>query len=317
MQRVVIRTRLNNMIVALVFIILLIYCRTALAQDGLVKIADNVYSYVDVTKSGPQNSYGANAGIIIGRDGIVVVDTLISSKNALKFIEDIRSISDKPIKYVINTHYHIDHTFGNCEFKKLGAIIISHTNDKDNMENYGEIELKNIQNFRLTENDIEGTTLACPVLSFNDKIEIDLGDQRVELIYPGPSHSSGSIMVYLPDKKVLFTGDILVTDYHPFLGEGDINGWIKALDFIMTLDVTTLIPGHGPISTKKDVQDMKEYLLAFDEEALWLCAHSKDADFITTSIKKLLPKRSEGDIFIKPSIEIKYLKTATMINLNQ
>jgi len=84
----------------------------------------------------------------------------------------------------------------------------------------------------------------------------------------------------------------------------------------MTLDLTSIIPGHGPISTKKDIQDMKEYLLTFDEVAKWLCSRSKDADFITTSIKNLLPEMAEGDVFIKPNIEMKYLKTTTMINLS-
>lgn len=317
MKRLAMMVMLKNLlIVAAVFLISLNYCHAAHAE-GLVKISDNVYSYVDVKGSGPLNSYGANAGIIIGRDGIAVVDTLMSSKNALMFINDIRAISDKPIKYVINTHHHMDHTFGNAEFGKLGAVIISQSNDKKNMEDYGETELNNFQNFGLTESDIEGTTLAYPALSFSDRMELDLGDQKVVLIYPGPSHTSGSILVYLPAQKILFTGDILFTNYHPFLAEGDINGWVKALDFMMTLDIAAIIPGHGPISTKNDMKDMKKYLLTFDEKAKRLCAQSKDVDFIVASIRKELPERAEGDIFIKPNIEIKYLRTANMINLCQ
>src|SRR5512140_3087910 len=79
----------------------------AYAEGGLTRIADNVYSYVDVKGATPQNSFGANAGIVIGKNGILVVDTLISSKEAKRFLQDIRKVSDKPIKYVINTHYHL------------------------------------------------------------------------------------------------------------------------------------------------------------------------------------------------------------------
>jgi len=122
----------------LVFIVYVVLCGNVFAAEKLTKIADNVYSYVDTKSSTPQNSYGANAGIILGRDGIVVVDTLISSKEAKRFIKDIKAISKKPIKYVINTHYHLDHTFGNSEFKKIGALIISHTNDGNNLKIHGE-----------------------------------------------------------------------------------------------------------------------------------------------------------------------------------
>ena len=98
---------------------------------------------------------------------------------------------------------------------------------------------------------MKGTKIVYPELTFTDRMKIDLGSQKVEIIYTGSSHTDGSIMAYLPDKKVLFAGDILFTDYHPFMGEGDIEGWLKALDYIMTMDVEKIIPGHGPISSKK------------------------------------------------------------------
>ena len=276
--------------------------------EGLVRIADNVYSYVDVKGAAPQNSFGANAGIIIGKDGIVVIDTLISSKEAKRFIYDIRKISDKPIKYVVNTHFHLDHTFGNAEFEKLGAIIIAQANDDKNLHNAGEATLKNAAAYGLTERDMEGTTIAYPQLSFNDKLEINLGDQKIGLIYAGTSHTGGSILVYLPDKKILFAGDILFTNYHPYIADGDIEGWTKSLDYIMKMDVITIIPGHGPISTKKDVTDMKAYLIAFDKNAKKLSSKSKDVEHIFSELKKELPERSELDTLIKSNLQMKYLK---------
>ena len=112
-------------LITLILFVVLACTETSVEQlstkGGLEKIADNVYSYVDIKNGTPQKSFGANAGIIIGEDGIVVIDTLVSSKEAMRFIKDIRAVSDKPIKYVINTHYHLDHTFGNSEFVKLGA----------------------------------------------------------------------------------------------------------------------------------------------------------------------------------------------------
>ncbi len=296
----------------LVFIVYVVLCGNVFAAEKLTKIADNVYSYVDTKNSSPQNSFGANAGIIIGKDGIVVVDTLISSKEAKRFIRDIRAISKKPIKYVVNTHYHLDHTFGNADFKRLGAVIISHTNDSKNLKAHGETALKNAKNYGLSEEDMKGTKIAYPALTFNDRMEIDLGDQKLELIYIMPSHTDGSIMAYLPDKKILFAGDILFTNYHPFIGDGNIEEWVKALDYIMTMDVEKIIPGHGPISNKKDIEDMKNYLIIFDKKAKELSAKSSDVEYIVSEIKKVLPPRTELESLIQSNIQMKYLKKETV-----
>ena len=278
------------------------------AADGLTKIADNVYSYVDTKGASPQNSFGANAGIIIGKEGIVVVDTLISAKEAKRFIQDIRKISDKPIKYVVNTHWHLDHTFGNSEFEGLVAIIISHAADKKNLMAGGEETLKNAKTYGLSEDDMAGTKIAYPELSFTDRMQIDLGDQAVDLIYIGPSHTSGSIVVFLPDKKIMFAGDVLFTGYHPYIADGDLGGWLKSLDAIMALDVVTIIPGHGPVSGKRDIKDMKDYLVTFDKKARELAAQSSDIKYITSEMKKALPRRAELESIIQSNIQIRYLK---------
>jgi len=94
---------------------------TARAAEGLTKIAEDVYSYVGVQNGSPANSYAANAGIVIGKDAVLVVDTLISAREAERFLADIRKITDKPIRYVVNTCTHLDHAFGNCVFAKLGG----------------------------------------------------------------------------------------------------------------------------------------------------------------------------------------------------
>lgn len=292
----------------LMFSVCVLFGQQVYAAGGLTKISDTVYSYVDVKGASPQNSFGANAGIIIGKNGIVVVDTLTSAKEARRFIQDIRKISDKPIRYVVNTHYHLDHAFGNSEFEKLGAIIISHAVDKTNLVTNGEATLKNAKAYGLTEDDMAGTKIAYPLLSFTDRLQIDLGDQKVDLIFAGPSHTGGSIFVYLSDQRILFAGDILFTGYHPFIAEGDLTGWLKVLDHVMTLDTVAIIPGHGPVSTKKDLQEMKDYLITFDRKAKELSATSKDAAYIASEIRKALPLRPEADFLIKSNIQMRYMK---------
>lgn len=281
--------------------------RMASAQDGLTKIADNVYGYVGIGPMSPQNSFAANTGVIIGEDGIVIIDTLVSAKEAQRLIKDIRAISDKPIKYVINTHYHLDHALGNSEFAKLGATIISQTVENENARKAGDAILKGAKDFGLTEQDMEGTTLIFPELIFNDNLEIDLGDQRIELIYPGASHTAGSILIYLPDKKILFAGDVLFTGYHPFIADGNVPSWLGVLDQIQTMDVMQIIPGHGPISAKQDIADMKNYLIIFEEKARELCAQSKDAEFIFAELKKTLPQR-DGEMLIMGNLQMRYIR---------
>jgi glyoxylase-like metal-dependent hydrolase (beta-lactamase superfamily II) len=278
------------------------------AAPGLTRLADGVYAYVDTKNMSAANSFGANAGVIVGRDAILVVDTLVSAREADRFIGDIRKISALPVKYAVNTHWHLDHAFGNCRFARLGAVIIAHENEKDRLAAYGPATLMNPAVYGMTAADFAGTTIAAPALTFTDRLAVDLGGQRVELIYVAPSHSDGSILVYLPDKKILFAGDVLFTGYHAFAGDGDIDGWLRTLDYILDMDVALIVPGHGPVSSRNDVVAMKEYLTILDAKAKELCAVSSDVGYITAELLKVLPPRAEGAHLIQGNLIYKYLK---------
>jgi len=284
------------------------------AESGLVRIAENVYSYVDVKEASAANSFGANAGIIIGDSGIAVIDTLVSAREAKRFIKDIRAITEKPVKYVINTHYHLDHTFGNAEFAQLGAAIIAHAYCGDAMRKNTEEVLKNAGNFGLTPEDMEGTEIAYPDITFTDRMRLDLGNVSVELIHIAPSHSNGSIIVYLPAEKLAFSGDIIFTDFHPFMLDGDIQGWVRTLDYLMSLDADRIIPGHGQVSGKKDILDFKNYIIAFDEKARELAAGNNDVETMLTTLRKSIPARSRGEGFIEANFLGRYLKRVDVKN---
>ncbi|MEW6386438.1 MAG: MBL fold metallo-hydrolase [Thermodesulfobacteriota bacterium] len=277
------------------------------AEDGLKKITPSVYAYTDAQAAAATNSFGANAGIIVGQDFLVAVDSLISAREAQRFLKDIRKISKKPIKFLINTHYHLDHALGNWEFAQRGAVIISHENDKENMLKAGAGMLEYAKQTGLTDKDLKGTKLAYPSLTFKERVTLDLGDKKVEILYPGPSHTSGSVVVYVPQEKVLFAGDILFTDFHPFVGEADLAGWLKVLDYLTALDVDKIIPGHGPVSGKKDLADLKSYLMVFDRKAKELAAQSNDLEVIVAEMKKALPPRSRLDLIIGKNLQMKYL----------
>jgi glyoxylase-like metal-dependent hydrolase (beta-lactamase superfamily II) len=296
----------RNGSVAVFILCLLALPSLAFAQGGLSKIADNVYAYADVKNASGANSFGANAGVIVGRKGVVVVDTLISAKEGKRLLADIRAVTGMPLRYVVDTHHHLDHVLGNCVFEDLGAAIVAHETDAREMKETGEKLLQIAKGYGLSDADLEGTRVAGPAISFRDRLRIDLGDLTVELLYYFPSHTGGSILVRIPERKVLFTGDILFTNFHPYLAESDIESWVKTLDAVMALDVDTIVPGHGPLSTKKDLQEMKEYLLAFDKKARELAPGAKDANSLAAELKKVLPQRAQGE-FLIPANAKKYL----------
>jgi glyoxylase-like metal-dependent hydrolase (beta-lactamase superfamily II) len=292
----------------LAFCLVFMAAGPALGENGLVKISEHVYSYIDVKDGSPANSYGANAGIVIGEDTILVVDTLVSSREGKRLLKDIRAVSDKPIRYVVNTHYHLDHTFGNGEFAGLGADIISHADCAAAMRNNSAGILANAGGYGLTPEDMAGTELAYPEVTFTDRMTVNPGGIDVKLIHIAPSHSIGSIVVYIPTEKVIFAGDILFTDYHPYMADGDIDGWRKTLDFIISLNAEKIIPGHGPLSTNKDLSDMRAYIGAFDKKARELAGESKEVEHIVSEIKKSMPARTRGEGLIQANIQGKYLK---------
>ena len=122
----------------------------------------------------------------------------------------------------------LDHALGNCVFAKLGATVISHDADRASLATQGADILKNASNYGLKPEDMVGTEIVVPTLSFSDQLTIDMGVEDVHLIRTAPSHTAGSLVVYLPTKKLLFSGDILFTDFHPFMADGDISVVIKA-----------------------------------------------------------------------------------------
>jgi glyoxylase-like metal-dependent hydrolase (beta-lactamase superfamily II) len=284
------------------------------ADNGLVRISDHVYAYVDVQNASAVNSFGANAGIIIGEKGIAVVDTLVSAKEAQRFIRDIRKISGKPIRYAINTHYHLDHSFGNSEFAKQGAVIVAHVDCAGEMRQKADEALAGYAEFGLTPEDIAGTEIAYPEITFTDRMRLDLGGVEMEFIYRAPSHSKGSILVYLPQEKVVFAGDVLFTDYYVFMGEGDIDGWQRNLDFLATLEADKIIPGHGPLSGKKNVDEMKIYLADFDKKARELAEAPGKLEDMVMAMKEFLPARARGEWLIGASLQFKYLKESAAGN---
>lgn len=305
--------RVFNKVRPVLLLVCLIVSGSAVAGEpaDLTKLSEHVYAVVDFKNASPAaNSYGVNTGIVIGNDAVLVIDTRISAKKAQEFIADIKKITDKPIKYVVNTHHHLDHSWGNCEFVKLGAVVIGHENGRLAAAGVKDAVL-HPENYGLTLEDINGTTVSPPAITFKDAMLVDLGGVTVSLSYPGHTHTDDSIVALVDQDGVLFAGDILFTRYHPNLSSADIQSWLKVLAELEKTPAKIIVPGHGPVSTVADIKDLEVYLTEFDKQAKALCAGrtQDDTPAIAQELLKTLPdqKRTELVWAVEYNLRSKYL----------
>jgi glyoxylase-like metal-dependent hydrolase (beta-lactamase superfamily II) len=136
---------------------------------------------------------------------------------------------------------------------------------KDNWQAFGELGVFYHNTMgRFNYDDVEVTP---PNRIFNGELSLQIGDKRVELVDVGPAHTEGDTLVYVPDDKIVYTGDILFHLGHPIVWAGPISGWINACDYILGLDVETIVPGHGPLADKQAVRNLREYFVYLSSEA--------------------------------------------------
>jgi glyoxylase-like metal-dependent hydrolase (beta-lactamase superfamily II) len=198
---------------------------------------------------------GSNAGFVVGEDGVLVVDTFFYPDAAKALLGEIRKVTDKPIRYVINTHYHIDHVSGDAVFKAAGATIIAHRNVPGWI--HGEnVHLMGGDKIR-PEVRAQIDALIPPDRTVDKATVLTLGKRRIEL-RPVTGHTGGDLEVSVPEAKVLFAGDILWNHVGPTTIDGRITTWTRDLANLEALPgAAVFVPGHGELATAKDVDDMK------------------------------------------------------------
>jgi cyclase len=230
----------------------------------LRELAPNVYAYIQAGGPGRDNVSVSNAGIIVGDDGVMVIDTLTAPLHAKNFIAAIRKVTDKPFRHVINTHHHSDHVNGNQYF--MPAEIVAHPYCREEV-------LKMVAGPALwpkREGWADGTEprqIVPPVTTFDTRMTYHYGRTVVELIFMGPAHTYGDIVAYLPQHRILFAGDIAFYYVAPFAQNAHVSKWLETIDRIMAMDVQTIVPGHGPIGGKNELAEMGEYFVVLKREA--------------------------------------------------
>ncbi len=223
----------------------------------LRKLAPNVYAYTQATGPGVDNASLSNAGLIVGNEDLLSIDALGPPVHAKAYIATAKRATGKTFGRLINTHHHRDHTNGNCFF--LPAEIVAHEYCRAAVIQQG-IPTHPYDNRPQWQAGMNELKLAPPTLTFTDKMTYRYGDTIVDLIYNGPAHTWGDVMVHLPQHKILFAADIAFFYVTPAGQNGHITKWIDAIDRIMDMDVDVIVPGHGPVGTKKELAETRAYL---------------------------------------------------------
>lgn len=286
-------------------------CVRAEADQKLQKIGDHVWTYQEVSPMTPATSFGANAGVVVGDKAALVVDTLTSAKEGSRLLADVREITKLPILWAVNTHYHLDHSGGNCVFQAAGAQVVGASPASKLLAERVPAQLAHPELLGLTQKDLEGTTLAPATVSFAGTLSIDLGGVVVELLSLPHGHSPDNLLVSIPQDNVVFAGDLLFIGCHPFLGESDVPGWLADLDLIASVGAEKIVPGHGRLAGAKDIAELKAYIKAFDDHATRLAKGKRQADApaIAQELQKLLPSQGRDALpmMLEFNLRMKYL----------
>src|SRR5207244_1821047 len=158
---------------------------------------------------------------------------------------------DKQIRYVLDTHHHGDHAYGNAVFGNAGASVVAQANCARLLRVNGPKEFAEAGRGPGGREDIRKSTLKVPNLIFDDTLVLDDGKQRVEFLFFGHAHTAGDACAYLPKHNILCTGDACVNGAFNFMGHSDSASWIRALERMQQLDVKIVAPGHGPLAGKE------------------------------------------------------------------
>ena len=230
----------------------------ALAADGtdftVKKLAEGVYAAV----SSDGSRAGSNAGFIVGSNGVVVVDTFLDVAPAKELLAEIRKVTDLPVRFVINTHYHLDHTGGNAVFAQAGATILAQRNLR------GWLRSENLKFFGPNpkpEARARVEALVLPDMVYTDAVDIYLGSRLVQVRYM-LGHTGGDSVVAVPDANVVFAGDLIWQKHLPNLIDATTDAWVKTLDtLLLQHSSATFVSGHGDVATPQDVRDFHDYLV--------------------------------------------------------
>jgi len=281
--------------------ILLILIVTAFGGDypshvskTLKKIEEGLYGVFGVYEQVSYENRGfiSNAYFVVTEEGVVVIDALSTYKLGKELVETIRRVTAKPIRFAVVTHYHTDHFYGIGALKEAGAVAIAHEwadeyISRESSWNFYEARKK------ILKDHMEGTGMEAPHITIDRGLKINLGKDTFVVSQICKGHTAGDVMIWVPQKRVLFAGDIVFDGRLPFLGSGFSKSWLKCLDRILELKPRYLLPGHGkPMLTEERILDRvrwtRKYISDLRKTVRKMIEEGRDLDYIRENINTAL-----------------------------
>lgn len=264
------------------------------APFTLHEVAPGVWAAIDNPAAKAAQS-GSNSGFIIGSDSVAVVDTFVNPAAAQALLDEIRKKTSLPIRFVVNTHYHIDHVAGNNIFAAAGATIVA----QDNVRAWERTEnLKFFGPQPKPEQKAMVESLGLPTLTYKDRVDLYLGTRHV-IVVSLPGHTGGDSVVFIPDANVVFCGDLFWKHTLPNLIDASTKPWIESLDAMLARHPqATFVPGHGEIGQAQDLRDFRDYLAALRDAIGQAQSAGKSGDSLVDDVlSKLQSKYGDWDAF--------------------
>jgi cyclase len=285
---------------------LALFAAAAIAADTpapftLHEVAPGVWAAIDNPAAKAARA-GANAGFVIGTDGVLVVDTFENPDAAKELLNQIRQKTNLPIRFVVNTHYHLDHVAGNNIFIDAGATVLA----QQNVRAWERTENKKFFGAKITDeqkNMVE--SLGLPSITYADGVTLYLGTRQV-IVRSFPGHTGGDSAVFVPDANVVFCGDLFWNHTLPNLIDASTKPWIETLDAgIQHHPDAIFVPGHGEVGHIQDVRDFRDFLSDLRNDVGRAQADGKIDDALTEAVlPEIQQKYGKWDFigFAKPDI---------------
>jgi len=286
---------------------ILVLIVAALALGSTLAVAQRDFSKVEIKTTQVAGNVwmlegaGGNIGVCAGPDGVLMIDDEFAPLTE-KIKAAIAAVSDKPIRFLFNTHWHGDHTGGNENFAKLGVVIVAH----DNVTRRLGSEQYNVIFDRKTP---PSPAAAMPVITFDDSVSFHLNGEDVTCFHVAPAHTDGDAIVWFHNANVVHMGDCLFNGLYPVIdvsSGGRVDGMIAAADRVLPLvkDDTKLIPGHGPLATRADLVAFRDMLVTARDRVKKLVGQKKSLEEIQqakplTDLDEKWGKGLTQDVFLK------------------
>jgi glyoxylase-like metal-dependent hydrolase (beta-lactamase superfamily II) len=228
------------------------------------KVAENVYAILTPSRKfpNPQNKgWNSNSAFIVTNSGVLLFDTGSGTKIGEALKQTIASVTDKPVRWIVNSHGHGDHWLGNAAFSKTVEKIYASKEVTNHIKTEGRTWVERFNH--MTEGATGQSDIVEPNVMVSQRIEQELGDTRFILFPSGNSHSKGDILVWMPENKVLLSGDVMYIDRMPSTFASDLAQWIKLLGELEKMNPKVVVPGHGKVGDTKDITQLRGLFTTF------------------------------------------------------